>query len=374
MTKYREHIRSSEKPHGRARRTLFGAALVVLCTSVLAAPLAAGAARTAAPSNNTLPSIKGKAREGESLTARTGDWDSASKIDYSYQWRVCNAKGDACSSVKKATDKLYTVRKADVGDTIRVVVTAVNADGATSAISKPTDVIKAAPEQAPTNTKEPTISGKTQQGETLTVQSNWSGTQPIKLAYRWRRCDDKGGDCAFITGANEEKYILKDLDVGKTMRVLVTASNSAGKTDASSNATSVIKGNAPSPPPPSGTCTAVAKLSPPTRLVVDRISYTPNKITSRSEPLIARFRVAATGTGCVSGALVYAVGVPFDRLSPGKEVQTDANGFATIRFTVLPTFQLRPGNLVVIFVRARKPGDPVLTGISSRRLVSVRVG
>jgi hypothetical protein len=40
---------------------------------------------------------------------------------------------------------------------------------------------------------------------------------------------------------------------------------------------------------------------------------------------------------------------------------------------VLPTFQLRSGNLVVIFVRARRPGDNILAGVSTRRLVSVRV-
>ncbi len=371
MTALREHPSTH---HARARRALFLGAPTIACALALIGSLAADAARTAAPSNTTRPSIKGKAQEGESLTARPGDWKSSSKVDYSYQWRVCDKQGESCTNVKKATDKLFTVRKSDVGNTIRVVVTAVNADGAAGAVSMPTDVITAAPEQAPTNTKEPTISGKLQQGETMTVDSNWSGTDPIELSYRWRRCDEKGGDCSFISGANDKTYVLKDLDAGKTMRVVVTASNSAGKTDANSNATGVVKGNAPSPPPSSGKCVAVAKLSTPTRLVVDRISYTPNKIRSRSEPLIARFHVSATGSGCVSGALVYAVGVPFNRLSPGKEVQTDANGFATVRFDVLPTFDLRPGNLVVIFVRTRKPGDPILTGISSRRLVSVRVG
>ena len=52
---------------------------------------------------------------------------------------------------------------------------------------------------------------------------------------------------------------------------------------------------------------------------------------------------------------------------------TDATGWAQISFQVLPTFQLRHGNLVVIFVRARKPGDNILAGVSTRRLVSVRV-
>ena len=76
----------------------------------------------------------------------------------------------------------------------------------------------------------------------------------------------------------------------------------------------------------------------------------------------------------MSGALVYAVGVPFDRLSKGGEVATDGSGWATITFRILPTFELRHGNLVVIFVRARKSGENLLAGVSTRRLVSVRVG
>ena len=69
-----------------------------------------------------------------------------------------------------------------------------------------------------------------------------------------------------------------------------------------------------------------------------------------------------------------AVGVPFDRLSKEPETATAVDGWATISFQVLPTFTLRPGNLVVIFVRVRKPGESLLAGVSTRRLVSVRVG
>jgi hypothetical protein len=248
-------------------------------------------------------------------------------------------------------------------------VTAANSDGAGTAQSKATDVVKAAPPQAPKNTKEPFITGTPQQDQTLTADpGGWSGSKPIQFSYRWRRCDTKGGDCVQTT-VTSQTYSVGSDDVGHTLRVLVTASNSAGSAAAISNATSVVTSSGP----PAGQCQPIAKVSLPERLVIDRISYTPSRISSRSVPLVARFHVVSTKGYCVSGALVLGLGVPFNRLSNQPEVTTDATGWAQVTFRVLPTFELRPGNLVVIFVRARKPGDNILAGVSTRRLVSVRV-
>jgi hypothetical protein len=248
-------------------------------------------------------------------------------------------------------------------------VTAINNDGAGTSQSKATDVVKKAPAQAPKLTTEPSVSGTPQQGQTLTANpGDWSGNKPIQFSYRWRRCDAKGGDCANTT-VTSQTYALGADDVGHTLRVLVTASNSVGSAAAISNATAVVASNGP----PAGQCQPVAKVALPARLVIDRITYSPSTISSRSVPVVARFHVVSTKGFCVSGAIVQGMGVPFDRLSHEAEVTTDATGWAQISFQVLPTFQLRHGNLVVIFVRARKPGDSILAGVSTRRLVSVRV-
>ena len=352
------------------RYTGVGLALALLVAAVFVGTTRTAGARTkSAPANTSAPTISGTAQEGQTLKADPGTWSGSTPIDYSYQWRRCGTGGASCSNISKATDNIYTLTSVDVGHRLRVLVTAVNSDGAATAQSKATDVIKKAPPSAPKNTTEPSISGTPQQDQTLTANAGaWSGNQPIQFAYRWRRCDSKGGDC-LSTAVTAQTYAVGADDVGHTLRVLVTASNNSGSAAAISNATSVVTSNGP----PSGQCQSITKVSLPERLVIDKITYTPTQIHSRSVPLVARFHVVSTKGYCVSGATVQGLGVPFDRLSSEPEVTTDATGWAQISFQVLPTFQLRHGNLVVIFVRARKSGENLLAGVSTRRLVSVRV-
>jgi len=74
----------------------------------------------------------------------------------------------------------------------------------------------------------------------------------------------------------------------------------------------------------------------------------------------------------VQGALVYATGVPFNQISLAEE-PTGRDGWAQIDFRVLPGFPVaRQQGFLVVFTRARKPGENLLAGISTRRLVSVR--
>jgi hypothetical protein len=359
---------TNQKGIGR-RLLLMELGLVALLVAALVGVRAATASDAAAPVNSSLPTITGTAQEGQTLKAAPGTW-SGGGIDFSYQWRRCGPNGGHCSNVAKATDQLYTAGGGDVGHTLRVVVTAVNADGAASALSKHTGVVTAAPKQAPRNTSLPTISGRFQEGQVLRAGAGqWSGTQPLQFSYRWRRCDSKGGTC-HTTNLVGPTFHLDSDDVGRTLRVLVTATNSAGSSAAVSNPTGVIQSSGPPP----GTCLAIGAVSSPQRLVIDQVQYSPSRVHSRSQPLVARFHVVTTRGFCVSGAAVYAAGVPFNRLSPEPEVSTGPDGWAQIMFQVLPTFPLKRGNLVVLFVRARKPGESLLAGVSTRRLVSVRVG
>ncbi len=197
----------------------------------------------AAPANTALPSISGTARDGLTLTAANGTWTGTPVITYAYQWRRCNAAGAACADIAGATASTYMQAAADVGSTVRVVVTGTNAGGSASATSAQTGVVASAP---PVNTVLPTITGTARDGQTLVAgNGTWTGTAPITYTYQWRRCDAAGASCADIAGATGGSYAQTPADVGGTIRVVVTGTNAGGSSSATSNASAVVAPAAP---------------------------------------------------------------------------------------------------------------------------------
>ncbi|HZR90960.1 MAG TPA: hypothetical protein VFA44_00970 [Gaiellaceae bacterium] len=329
-----------------------------------------------APINTSAPTITGKAQVGELLTAHPGTWRGAQPITFKYQWVRCDDKGANCIVLTGATQSQFELGDRDAGHRMRVLVTAVNRAGRTEVMSGSTDVVKTKPVPGPANTQTPTISGAAVVGATLTADpGKWQSQGPITITYQWVRCDANVKSCPPIAGATKNTYTLTSTDVGHRLIVQVTARNAGGTSVASSSPTAVVQGNQPPPPPSTKGTMSISQVSLPDRLVVDRLQFSPSRITSTSQPLIARFHVSETQNGrSVQGALVYATGVPYNRLSNAPEAATGSDGWATITFRILPTFELRPGNLVVLFVRARKPGENLLAGVSNRRLVSVQIG
>ncbi|HEY3189146.1 MAG TPA: S8 family serine peptidase [Solirubrobacteraceae bacterium] len=185
------------------------------------------------PANTAAPAISGRPRIGETLMAALGTWTGSAPISYRYDWRRCSPAGDACAGTGVTTQS-YALGTADVGATLRVAVTASNAGGSTSAVSSPSGAVLPA---APQNTAPPTLTGAARVGVTLQAATGtWNGAS--SYAYRWWRCF--ASNCAYVDRATGPAYLLGNADVGATLRVVVTASNSGGSTTASSAATGVV--------------------------------------------------------------------------------------------------------------------------------------
>ena len=89
------------------------------------------------PINVVSPEIKGVPGEGMTLTASAGTWEGTPAI--AYQWQRCNGTG--CENISGAEGESYVTKPIDVGDDLRVVVTAKSSPGTTQAASAPTAVI-----------------------------------------------------------------------------------------------------------------------------------------------------------------------------------------------------------------------------------------
>jgi Ca2+-binding RTX toxin-like protein len=77
----------------------------------------------------------------------------------------------------------------------------------------------------------------------------WTGKAPLRYTYRWQRCDPLGAHCRAIPTATHQTYTLAKADLGSTLRVGVTARNSAGVKTAVSTVTDTVSLSKPVPKP-----------------------------------------------------------------------------------------------------------------------------
>jgi hypothetical protein len=234
----------------RSSRTAARLVVALLSAAAAGLVLAVGvqAASQAAPVNTAPPTISGTTTVGQTLTASNGTW-SNSPTSFTYQWLRCNGGGNNCASVASATVQTYTLVGTDAGNTMRVRVTATNADGSVSAQSAQTAAVAPATSSAaPKNTSPPTISGTAKVGQELTAApGTWSGNPTF--AYQWQRCNVDAVVCSNVVGATGTAYGVRLADLGFRLRVVVTAKNAKGSGTAASAPTVVV---APTAPPPNG--------------------------------------------------------------------------------------------------------------------------
>jgi len=194
------------------------------------------------PSNVSAPSISGTGTpptEGQMLTEVPGTWNPTPS-SRTYQWEDCDSSGNDCSEIAGAIGQTYTLTIDDVGSTIRVLETATSQGVSSDPVaSTQTAVVSPLP---PANAAPPSISGDLTAGQLLAeTHGSWSNNATF-YSYQWEDCDSAGNNCSAITGATTQTYTLTATDVGHTVRVSETASNTAGPgSPAISPATGVVK-------------------------------------------------------------------------------------------------------------------------------------
>lgn len=219
------------------------------------------------PAGTSLPGISGTPTDTATLTATPGAWSNR-PTSFAYQWQDCNSGGSGCSAIAGATSSQYVLQSSDVGATIRVAVTAVNAGGSDTVSSPATAVIAPAvvpwaDTAPPAAERAPSISGATGVGQTLTCSAGtWSGT-PATYAYQWRR---RGMP---IAGATAAQYVIAAADLGQTLSCSVAATNAGGTSGADSAPVSIPAKGARSAPdtgagstPATGAGSASPQLAP----------------------------------------------------------------------------------------------------------------
>jgi hypothetical protein len=221
-------------------RSLLAALAALLVAGVTAVSVSAA---TGPPTNSVRPSISGTPVVGKMLTAHNGSWAGTSPITFQYQWTRCSSAGAGCTPISEAAQsQQYVLTTDDLGHRLRVIVTATNSAGTASRNSPLSAVIKAAATNAPVATARPSISGSAVEGNTLTVSNGtWNGATPLTYAYQWQRCDTAGALCHNISDAKNQTYSPTSLDVGNTLRAIVTATNANGSSMSISHQSSTIR-------------------------------------------------------------------------------------------------------------------------------------
>jgi hypothetical protein len=94
------------------------------------------------PAITASATISGTTNFGQTLTSTTGTWNNL-PTTYTYQWLRAATSGGSYSPISSATSSTYVLSNADVGQYIKVAVTATNVGGSTTDTSTATSVVNA---------------------------------------------------------------------------------------------------------------------------------------------------------------------------------------------------------------------------------------
>lgn len=215
-----------------------------------------------APHNNPAapPTISGNVWLGQQLSAESGAW-SNDPTGFSHQWYSCSdpqpgyeywqrhegVTHSGCTPISGATGSTYTPQPSDYGSALLVEVVATNALGFTAVVDSPTSALVV--HAPPTSTAPPTLTvpgGHPVSGDSLSGDDgSWAGGVS-GFGYQWKACDGDGLNCQPIAEATSTTYTVSPSEIGATIVLEVTATNSDGlSTRASSLPTASVDPTAP---------------------------------------------------------------------------------------------------------------------------------
>lgn len=102
-----------------------------------------------APTNTAAPTISGTPIRGQALSVSQGTWSNVPTA-FAYQWQSCDGAGENCAPLPGANEPTRDLSQADVGHTLRALVTASNLGGSRTAISATSPVVGSQVEAAMT--------------------------------------------------------------------------------------------------------------------------------------------------------------------------------------------------------------------------------
>jgi len=119
----------------------------------------------------------------------------------------------------------------------------------------------------------------------------------------------------------------------------------------------------------------IADLSPPARLQIVSFDVLSGPINEQTDSFTMKVRVGSTCSVNIKGASVYVTAVPYNQFSIPAEELTGDDGTATLVFRRDANFPASSKQQqLTLFIRATKPGEDPLAGVSTRRLVGVNFG
>jgi hypothetical protein len=189
------------------------------------------------PHNEAPPQVTGQSTVGSTLSCSSGTWSGSPAPTFTYQW----VRDEAI--IAAATRATHTVETEDIGHALSCEVTASNSAGSETAMSNAVAI----PALKPVNEGAPRVLGlnPSRVGESVScAPGRWSETPAPRFSYAWVR--DRGlFDESPIAGATGSGYTITLADQLHTLACVVTATNSAGSTEAWSSNSLAVAGSAP---------------------------------------------------------------------------------------------------------------------------------